>query len=81
MSQNDFEWKQQLTLPLVRGSFAITPWNAPTGLTIRAIAIPLICGNTVVLKSSEICPRTNGIIVELFEEVSVHKSIHLCDRN
>ena len=39
-------------------------------MAIRAIAIPLICGNTVVLKSSEQCPRTNATIVELFEEVS-----------
>ncbi|KAI1793495.1 aldehyde dehydrogenase [Ganoderma leucocontextum] len=55
--------------------FAIAPWNAPTGLTIRAIAIPLICGNTVVLKSSEECPRTNGIIVELFKEAGLPKGV------
>ena len=28
---------------------AISPWNAPVNLTARAIACPLICGNTVVL--------------------------------
>ena len=34
----------------------IAPWNAPVILAVRAIALPLACGNTVVLKGSEICP-------------------------
>ena len=34
----------------------IAPWNAPVILGTRALAMPLACGNTVVLKSSEICP-------------------------
>ncbi len=34
----------------------IAPWNAPVILGVRAIAMPLACGNTVVLKASEICP-------------------------
>ena len=33
----------------------IAPWNAPVVLGVRAIAMPLACGNTVVLKASEIC--------------------------
>ena len=66
---NTLESRAELTRGYL-GSFGIAPWNAPTGLAIRAIAIPLICGNTVVLKSSEECPRTHAIIVELFEEVS-----------
>ena len=43
---------------------AIAPWNAPIILAVRAIALPLACGNTVVLKSSELCPQTHGLIVE-----------------
>jgi acyl-CoA reductase-like NAD-dependent aldehyde dehydrogenase len=35
----------------------IAPWNAPVILGVRAIAMPLACGNTVVLKASEICPH------------------------
>ncbi|TPG55222.1 aldehyde dehydrogenase [Sphingomonas glacialis] len=46
----------------------IAPWNAPIILGVRAIAVPLACGNTVVLKASEQCPRTHGLIVEAFEE-------------
>jgi acyl-CoA reductase-like NAD-dependent aldehyde dehydrogenase len=42
----------------------IAPWNAPVILGCRAIAAPLACGNTVILKASERCPRTHGLIVE-----------------
>jgi acyl-CoA reductase-like NAD-dependent aldehyde dehydrogenase len=46
----------------------IAPWNAPIILGVRAIAVPLACGNTVILKASEQCPRTHGLIVESFIE-------------
>jgi len=46
----------------------IAPWNAPVILAVRAIATPLACGNTVVLKGSEISPRTHGLIVEALQE-------------
>ncbi len=44
----------------------IAPWNAPVILAVRAIAVPLACGNTVVLKASELCPRTQTLIIEAF---------------
>ncbi|WP_202126119.1 aldehyde dehydrogenase family protein [Actinomadura physcomitrii] len=34
----------------------IAPWNAPLILGVRAVAMPLVYGNTVVLKSSEQTP-------------------------
>ena len=43
----------------------LAPWNAPVILGVRAVAMPLACGNTVVLKASEICPRTHGLIGEV----------------
>jgi acyl-CoA reductase-like NAD-dependent aldehyde dehydrogenase len=46
----------------------IAPWNAPIILGVRAICVPLACGNTVVLKGSENCPRTHQLIVEAFQE-------------
>ncbi|HWG70072.1 MAG TPA: aldehyde dehydrogenase [Steroidobacteraceae bacterium] len=46
----------------------IAPWNAPIILAVRAIATPLACGNTVILKASEICPRTHGLVIEAFIE-------------
>ena len=46
----------------------IAPWNAPIILGVRAIAVPLACGNTVILKGSELCPRTHQLIIESFQE-------------
>ena len=46
----------------------IAPWNAPIILAVRAIATPLACGNTVVLKGSEISPATHGLIIEALQE-------------
>ncbi|WP_435169913.1 aldehyde dehydrogenase [Falsirhodobacter sp. 1013] len=46
----------------------IAPWNAPVILGVRALATPLACGNAVVFKASEICPRTHSLIVQALEE-------------
>jgi benzaldehyde dehydrogenase (NAD) len=46
----------------------IAPWNAPIILGVRAVAAPLACGNTVVLKGSENCPRTHQLIIEALHE-------------
>ena len=46
----------------------IAPWNAPVILAVRAIATPLACGNTVILKGSENCPRTHQLIIEALQE-------------
>jgi len=46
----------------------IAPWNAPIILGVRAIAVPLACGNGVILKASEQCPRTHALIIEAFAE-------------
>lgn len=53
----------------------IAPWNAPIILGVRAIATPLACGNTVVLKASEQCPRTHALIVEAFVEAGLGNGI------
>ncbi len=45
----------------------IAPWNAPVIFGCRAVASPLACGNTVILKASERCPRTHGLIVDAFK--------------
>lgn len=46
----------------------IAPWNAPIILGVRAIVTPLACGNAVILKASELCPRTHELIIEAFAE-------------
>ncbi|OBZ74151.1 Vanillin dehydrogenase [Grifola frondosa] len=50
---------------------AIAPWNSPLVLSIRAVALPIICGNTVVLKCSENSPRSQALIAELFDEAGL----------
>jgi len=53
----------------------IAPWNAPVILGVRAIAVPLACGNTVILKASEVCPRTHAIIIEAFEAAGFEQGV------
>lgn len=53
--------------------FSMAPWNAPVILGVRSLAMPLACGNTVVMKSSELCPRTHRLIVEALIEGGVPK--------
>ncbi|HVH29713.1 MAG TPA: aldehyde dehydrogenase [Vicinamibacterales bacterium] len=49
----------------------IAPWNAPMILGVRAVAMPLACGNTVVLKASEECPQTHRIIGDVLEQAGL----------
>ena len=49
----------------------IAPWNAPVILGVRAVATPLACGNTVVLKGSENCPRTHALIAEALQDAGL----------
>ncbi len=49
----------------------IAPWNAPVVLGIRAVAGPLACGNTVVFKASELCPKTHSLVIEILGEAGL----------
>ncbi len=49
----------------------IAPWNAPVILGVRALAMPLACGNTVVLKSSELCPATHRLIGQVLRDAGL----------
>lgn len=53
----------------------IAPWNAPIILGVRAIAVPLACGNAVILKASETCPRTHALIIEAFAEAGFPEGV------
>jgi len=53
----------------------IAPWNAPIILGVRAIAVPLACGNAVILKASENCPRTHALIIEAFAEAGFPEGV------
>ena len=53
-------------------SAAISPWNAALILSARAIAAPIVFGNTVVLKPSEESPYVGGLLWgEIFAEAGL----------
>ncbi|HBY9771742.1 TPA: aldehyde dehydrogenase family protein [Klebsiella pneumoniae] len=45
----------------------MAPWNAPLILATRALATPLACGNTVILKGAELSPATQGLIIDALD--------------
>lgn len=49
----------------------IPPWNASIILSSRGVAAALAAGCTVVMKASELCPRTHSMIVELWQEAGL----------
>jgi vanillin dehydrogenase len=49
----------------------IAPWNAPVILGTRAVATPLAFGNTVVLKASEVSPRTHAEIARALHDAGL----------
>ena len=49
----------------------IAPWNAPVILGVRAVAMPLACGNTVVLKASEVSPGVHRLIGQCLAEAGL----------
>jgi acyl-CoA reductase-like NAD-dependent aldehyde dehydrogenase len=54
---------------------SIAPWNAPVILGVRGIAMPLACGNTVVLKGSELCPMTHRLIGEVLRDAGLRDGV------
>lgn len=43
---------------------SMVPWNGAVVLAARAIAYPLMCGNTVIFRASETSPRTHELIAQ-----------------
>lgn len=50
---------------------SIAPWNGPVVLAARAIAYPIVCGNTVVFRASETSPMTHVLISEALMEAGL----------
>jgi acyl-CoA reductase-like NAD-dependent aldehyde dehydrogenase len=57
------------------------PWNAPIALAVRAVAAPLACGNTVVLKASEHCPETHGAVIDALGASGLPEGVATVVRN
>jgi acyl-CoA reductase-like NAD-dependent aldehyde dehydrogenase len=54
----------------------IAPWNAPLILSLRAVAVPMVCGNTTVLKPSAEAPVSGGMVLaEVFEEAGLPRGV------
>jgi acyl-CoA reductase-like NAD-dependent aldehyde dehydrogenase len=52
-------------------NFGIAPWNAPYILGTRAFLYAIAGGNTVILKGSELCPRTFWAIGSVLKEAGL----------
>jgi vanillin dehydrogenase len=50
---------------------SIAPWNAPIILAVRAFCTAMACGNTVILKASEVSPATQYLLVDLMREAGL----------
>jgi RHH-type proline utilization regulon transcriptional repressor/proline dehydrogenase/delta 1-pyrroline-5-carboxylate dehydrogenase len=54
---------------------AITPWNFPCAIPVGMVAAPLVAGNGVILKSSELTPAIGDYIVNLLYRSGVPEEI------
>jgi len=50
---------------------SMAPWNGAGVLAARAIAYPIVCGNTVVFRGSESSPKSHSIIAEVLHEAGL----------
>lgn len=47
----------------------IAPWNYPVTLTLGPLIPAVACGNTVMIKTSEIAPHLSAVLVKIIREV------------
>ncbi|MCY1262330.1 Aldehyde dehydrogenase [compost metagenome] len=47
----------------------IAPWNYPVTLTLGPLVPAIACGNTVMIKTSEIAPHLSAVLVRIIREV------------
>lgn len=66
------DWAERVPCGVCLG---IAPWNAPLILGVRAMAAPLLCGNTVLLKGSEFAPRTFMLLNEAMQSAGLPKDV------
>ncbi|GAA5968104.1 hypothetical protein JCM3765_005851 [Sporobolomyces pararoseus] len=53
----------------------MAPWNAPLTLGQRACLQPIMAGNSAILKTSEMSPRTHMIIAEVMAEAGLPEGV------
>lgn len=47
----------------------LAPWNYPVTLTLGPLVPAIACGNTVMIKTSEVAPHFSSVLVEIIEAV------------
>lgn len=73
---SDVEGRMAMALRVPCGVVVgMAPWNAPVILATRALAMPLACGNTVVLKASENCPATHELLVKTLNDAGLGEGV------
>lgn len=53
----------------------MAPWNAAQILGVRSFAMPIACGNTVVMKASEKCPKTHKMLGDVMIEAGLPEGV------
>lgn len=53
----------------------ITPWNFPVAIPLWKAAPALVYGNTIVLKPSELAPRTVHLLAEIFQAAGLPRGV------
>ncbi|HSF62958.1 MAG TPA: aldehyde dehydrogenase family protein, partial [Paracoccaceae bacterium] len=53
----------------------LAPWNAAVTLAVRAVAAPLALGNTVVLKGSELCPKSHETVTQALIDAGLPEGV------
>lgn len=53
----------------------ISPWNGPFILSLNPVVQALLAGNAVLLKPSEVTPRSGGLVGELFKEAGLPEDL------
>lgn len=53
----------------------ITPWNYPLGQVVQKVIPAILCGNTVVLKPSQITPLSAYVLAEAFDVAGLPKGV------
>jgi len=51
--------------------YSVVPWNSPLVLMLINVAIPVICGNTVVVRPSEYCPYSSYLMVDALHDAGL----------
>ncbi len=53
----------------------ISPWNGPFILSLNPAVQAMMAGNTVVVKPSEVTPRSGALVADLFEAVGLPEGV------